>query len=127
MRKLMKSVWFVAAITLVGGSGVVAATWVRGEHGKALQVLVLIVVLALALLLGSRSETFRRAVIDQDERGEAIGLFAGTIAGLVVFGVVFVIFLVEFARGHSGEPYYWLSGLYYGSFVVFGIARGLRH
>jgi hypothetical protein len=39
---------------------------------------------------------------------------------------LFVLFLVEFARGHSGEPYYWATGLYVGSFTLLGLARSFR-
>jgi hypothetical protein len=44
----------------------------------------------------------------------------------ILFEVVFVCFLVEEAREHSGEPYYWLSGLYVGLLVLFGVIHGVR-
>ncbi|HEY5160940.1 MAG TPA: hypothetical protein VII83_07685 [Gaiellaceae bacterium] len=126
MTKLMKSSWFVASTSFVLVSGVAVATWVRGDHGKALQVLGLGAVIALFLLAAGRSKSLRRQFFATDERSDAIGMFAATWAGFALFGVLFVIFLVEDARGHSGEPYYWLSGLYFGLFVLFAVARSFK-
>jgi drug/metabolite transporter (DMT)-like permease len=126
MPKLMKSTWFVLAVMLLAGGGVAVSTWIRGEHSKALQVLGLIFALALALLVADRSKRLHRRIFDSDERSDAIGLFAGTWAGWAFFLIVFICFLVENARGHSGEPYYWLSGLYVALFILFGIARSVR-
>ncbi len=126
MTKLTKSKLLVEASLLITGSGLFAASWVRGEHRRAFEGLGLILFIALALLLATRSESLRRRIFDTDERYDAIGLFAGMWAGFTTFGVLFVIFLVEFARGHSGEPYYWLSGSYVALFILFGIARSVR-
>jgi hypothetical protein len=126
MSKQMKTKLLVLTALFVLGGGDFAATWVRGEHRKAFEGLGLIVVIALLLLLAGRSERLRRQLFDTDERSDAIGLFAGAWAGFALFFVIFVTFLVEFARGHSGEPYYWLSGLYVGAYVVFAVARSFR-
>jgi hypothetical protein len=106
------------------GGGVAVSTWTRGEQSKALQVLGLI--FALALLVADRSKRLHRRIFDSDERSDAIGLFAGTWSGIAFFAVVFAGFLVENARGHSGEPYYWLSGLYVGLFILFMFIRSFR-
>ena len=127
MSKQLKTKLLVLTAVFVLGGGDFAATWVRGEHRKAFEVLGLIVVIALLLLLAGRSERLRRQLFDTDERSDAIGLFAGAWAGFALFFVIFVTFLVEFARGHSGEPYYWMSGLYVFLFVLLGLARSLRN
>ena len=126
MSKRTKTKLFVLSALCVLGSGDFVATWVRGDHGKALGGLGLIAVIALLLLLADRSKTLRRQLFDTDERSDEIGLFVGAWAGLAMFLVIFVVFLVEFARGHSGEPYYWLSGSYVALFILFGIARSVR-
>jgi len=126
MSKQTKTKLLVLTALFLLGGGNFAATWVRGEHRKAFGGLGLIILIALLLLLADRSETLRRQLFDTDERSDAIGLFAGAWAGFTMFLVIFVTFLVEFARGHSGEPYYWLSGLYVGAYVVFAIARSFR-
>jgi len=127
MPKLMKSTWFVLATMLLCGGSVAVSTWIRGEHSKALQVLGLIFVLALVVFAADRSKRLHRRIFDSDERSDAIGLFAGTWSGIAFFAVVFACFLVENARGHNGEPYYWLSGLYVGLFVLLTVVRSFRH
>ena len=66
--------------------------------------------LALLLLTG-RSETLRGLTIGRDERFAQIDLRATALAGLVVITAVIVAWLVEIARGHSGNPYGWLGAL----------------
>jgi len=80
----------------------------------------------LGLLVAGRSKRFRRRLFDTDERYDEISLFAGMWAGWALFLVVFICFLVENARGHSGEPYYWLSGSYVVLFILFGIVCSAR-
>jgi len=126
MSKRTKTKLLVLSALAILGGGDFAATWVRGEHGKAFGGLGLIAVIALLLLLADRSKTLRRQLFDTDERSDEIGLFAGAWAGFAMFSVIFVVFLVEFARGHSGEPYYWLSALWVGAYVLFAIARSFR-
>ena len=127
MAKWKRSSWYIASAAFVVTSAVGVATWVRGEHGKALQLLGLAVAAALLLLVAGRNKRLRRQFYETDERSDAIGMFAATWAGYALFGVLFVTFLVEYARGNSGDPYYWLSGIYVGSFVLFAIARSFRH
>jgi len=126
MPKLMKSRWFTLTVMLLLCGGVSASTWIRGEHSRAIDLLGATLVVALCMLAASRSKRFRRRLFDTDERYDAIGLFAGMWAGWALFLVLFICFLVENARGHSGEPYYWLSGSYVALFIVFGLIRSFR-
>ena len=126
MPKLMKSRWFTLTVLLLLCGGVAASTWVRGERSRAIQLLGVTLLVALGLLVASRSKRFRRRLFDTDERYDEITLFAGMWAGWAFFLVVFSCFLVENARGHSGEPYYWLSGSYVALFILFGLIRSFR-
>ncbi len=126
MAKMMRQSRFVASVSFVVTTGVAISTWIRGEHGKALQVFGLGVAIALLLLAAGRSKRLRRQFYDTDERADAIGMFAATWAGFTLFVVLFGVFLVENARGHSGEPYYWLSGSYVALFILFGVIRSFR-
>jgi hypothetical protein len=57
----------------------------------------------------------------RDERFRQIDLAATAIAGLVVITAIIVAFIVEVARGHSGQPYTWFdapAGLAYLAAVV---------
>ena len=126
MPKLMKSMWFTLPVMFLLCGGVAASTWIRGEHSRAIDLLGATVVVALGLLAAGRSKRFRRRLFDTDERYDEISLFAGMWSGWALFLVVFVCFLVENARGHSGKPYYWLSGSYVALFILFGIVRSAR-
>jgi hypothetical protein len=64
-----------------------------------------------------RSETVRGLRGDgRDERFAQMDMRATAVSGLVVIVALIVAWLVEIARGHSGNPYSWLlaiSGLSY--------------
>ena len=126
MPKLMKSRWFTLTVLLLLCGGVAASTWVRGERSRAIQLLGVTLLVALGLLVASRSKRFRRRLFDTDERYDEITLFAGMWAGWAFFLVVFSCFLVENARGHSGEPFFWLSALWIGTYVAFFFVRSFR-
>jgi hypothetical protein len=123
MPKLMKSKWFTLIVMVLLCGGVSASIWVRSDHRLDLG---LILAIALGLLAAGRSRGIRWQLFDTDERSDAIGLFAGMWAGYALFLALFVCFLVETARGHSGEPYDWLLLLYVGLFFLFGIIRSFR-
>jgi drug/metabolite transporter (DMT)-like permease len=126
MSKQAKTKLLILGALVLLGAGNTTSTWIRGEHRKALEGLAFVAVIGLLLLLAGRSERLRRQLFATDERADAIGLFAAAWAGFAVFFVLFVTFLVENARGHSGEPYYWLSGLYVALFALLGVARSFR-
>jgi uncharacterized YccA/Bax inhibitor family protein len=79
------------------------------------------------LLLTGRSETLRGLTTGRDERFTQIDLRATAVTGLVLITTVIVAWLVEIARGHSGNPYGWLGaigGLAYILAVAFFRWRG---
>jgi hypothetical protein len=126
MPKLMESRWFNLTVMFLLCGGFVASIWVRGDHSGATFFLAVTLVIALALLAAGRSKRFRRQLFDTDERYRAIDLFSGMWAGAALFLAVFICFLVENARGHSGEPYFWLSALWMGTYLVFFFVRSSR-
>jgi hypothetical protein len=126
MPKFMTSKWFNLTVLLVLCGGWAASTWVRGDHSSAIFLLVLNLVVTLGLLAAGCTQRFRRRLFDTDERYRAIDLFAGMWAGCALFLVLFICFLVENARGHSGEPYFWLSGLWVWAYLLFAVARSFR-
>lgn len=126
MPKFMTSKWFNLTVILALCGGWAASTWVRGDHSSAISLLVLNLVVTLGLLVAGCTKRFRRRLFDTDERYREIDLFAGMWAGWGFFLIVFICFLVENARGHSGEPYFWLSGSYVALFNLFGLIRSFR-
>jgi hypothetical protein len=82
--------------------------------GPPLGVLGLAVMAAFGLvilLLTGRSETIRGLTTGRDERFAQIDLKATAVAGLVLILTLIVAWLVEIARGHSGQPYDWLAAI----------------
>jgi hypothetical protein len=115
----------LGAVLLLGG-GNFAATWIRGEHAPALASLAVTVSIVVLMLVAGHSERLRHRLIGRDERSDSISLFAAAWTGVAVMLVTFSTYLVEFARGHSGEPYYWLSMTYVLLFAFLAVARRLR-
>ena len=93
-----------AAITLVAGGGVAAATWISGDHGWAIGIAVAFVVLAAVTYVWSgRSGDIAatlRAGGDERQRGldrDALALSAQATTVVAVVGAI-----VEIAR--TGDP-----------------------
>ena len=59
----------------------------------------------------------------RDERFRQIDIHATAVAGLAVISAIIIAFVVELARGHSGNPYGWLGAIaglaYLAAIVVF--------
>jgi hypothetical protein len=123
-----RSKWFMPLFCLTLGVVVLVASWLGGSLSAGVYGLVVLAVFGLALLvLTGRSETLRGLTIGRDERFAQIDLRATAVAGLVLIITVIVAWLVEIARGHSGNPYGWLGaigGLAYILAVAFFRWRG---
>jgi hypothetical protein len=73
---------------------------------------------AAVLALGGHSETIRIMRGENDERETLINLRAVACTGLVLIVVIIGAFLLQVARGHSGEPYAALGAVAGASFLV---------
>ena len=124
----MRSKWFMPAFCLALGVVVLVAGWLGGQLGTGVFGLVVMAAFGLViLLLTGRSETVRGLTTGRDERFAQIDLKATAVAGLVLILTVIVAWLVEVARGHSGQPYDWLAasgGLAYVAAVALFRWRG---
>jgi len=81
----------------------------------------------LLLLVTGHSETIRGMTVGRDERFAQIDLRATAVTGWVLVVTLIVAWLVEIARGQSGQPYDWLAavgGLAYLAAVVYFRWRG---
>jgi hypothetical protein len=65
----------------------------------------------VALPVTVRIETLRGLTTGRDERFTQIDLRATAVTGLVLITTLIVAWLVEIARGHSGNPYGWLGAI----------------
>ncbi|MHB8488438.1 MAG: hypothetical protein ACYDCS_03975 [Candidatus Dormibacteria bacterium] len=127
-RDVMHSKWTVPAFSVVMGLVLLGANIVGHQLVLGLWSLGILVVFGGAVALGGRSETIRGLRGDgRDERFAMLDLQATALAGLAVLIAVIVAFIVEVARGHSGEPYDWLGaigGLAYLAAVIVLRVRG---
>jgi len=100
------------AFCLALGVVVLVASWLGGQLGSGVFGLVVMTAFGLViLLLTGHSETIRGLTTGRDERFAQIDLKATAVAGLVLILTVIVAWLVEIARGHSGQPYDWLGAI----------------
>src|SRR5215472_7237689 len=90
---------------------VVRSKWFMPAFCLALGVVVMTAFGLVILLLTGRSETIRGLTTGRDERFAQIDLKATAVAGLALILTVIVAWLVEIARGHSGQPYDWLAAI----------------
>jgi hypothetical protein len=127
-QEISRSRWFLPLICLGLGVVVFVASWLGGQPGAGVYGLVVMAAFGLVLLLlTGRSETIRGLTVGRDERFAQIDLRATAVAGLVLITALVVAWLVEIARGHSGNPYTWLcaiGGLAYILAVAFFRWRG---
>ena len=109
---VMRSKWFMPAFCLGLGGVVLLVGWLGGQLGTGVFGLAVMAAFGLFfLLVTGRSETVRGLTTGRDERFAQIDLKATAVAGLVLIITLIVAWLVEIARGHSGEPYSWLGAI----------------
>jgi hypothetical protein len=109
---VLHSKWTIPVGSVVVGLVLLAANIVGHQVVLGLWSLAIMVVFGAAVLLGGRSETIRGLRGDgRDERFAMLDLQATAIAGVALIIAVIVAFIVEVARGHSGEPYDWLGAI----------------
>ena len=127
-RSFVCSKWWLPTLSLGLGVVVLAAGWLGGQLSVGLIGLAVMGGFGLLLLLVTgHSETVRGLSIGRDERFAQIDLRATAVTGWVLVVAVIVAWLVEIARGHSGQPYEWLGaigGLAYLAAVAYFRWRG---
>jgi hypothetical protein len=112
LRGVRRSRWFQPVLAILLGAVLLAVLSAGGHPQEGPLAFGIMVVFAIFLLAGERSETVRALRGDgRDERFELIRLKAATLAARVVLLAVVVLYLVELARGKSGSPFDWLSAL----------------
>jgi len=124
--QITKTKWFMPLFAVALGAIVFVAQWIGGDPQSGLVSFAILAGAGLLLLVGGRSETIRGLRGDgRDERFRMIDIHATALAGLAVIYAVIVAFLVEFARGHNGEPYSWLGAIagipYIAAIIIFRI------
>ena len=124
--QITKSKWFVPLFAVALGVIVFVAQWIGGDPHSGLVSFAILAGAGLLLLFGGRSETIRGLRGDgRDERFRMIDIHATALAGVAVIYAVIVMFVIELARGHNGNPYGWLGAIggitYIAAIVIFRI------
>jgi hypothetical protein len=100
--------WATAAVLVVGGGGLAAATWIGGEHGLALGLVAFYAVVALGAFVWSGRDGDVAAIMRAggDERQRRLDMDATALSGLAM-GVAAVIGAIVSAAQHGGDigPY----------------------
>jgi cobalamin synthase len=111
-QAIARSKWSLPLFSVGLGGVVLLASWLGGQLGTGVFGLAALAGFGLVLLLlGGRNETIRGLTVGRDERFAQIDLRATAVAGLALITTVIVAWLVEIARGHSGNPYGWLAAI----------------
>ena len=124
--QITKTKWFLPLFAVLLGAIVFVAQWIGGDPHSGLVSFAILAGAGLLLLLGGRSETIRGLRGDgRDERFRMIDIHATALAGVAVIYAVIVMFVIELARGHNGNPYGWLGAIggitYIAAIVIFRI------
>jgi hypothetical protein len=124
--QITKTKWFLPLFAVALGAIVFVAQWIGGDPHSGLVSFAILAGAGLLLLLGGRSETIRGLRGDgRDERFRMIDIHATALAGVAVIYAVIVMFVIELARGHNGNPYGWLGAIggiaYIAAIVIFRI------
>ena len=124
--QITKSKWFLPLFAVALGLIVFIAQWIGVNPGSGLVSFAILAGAGVLLLLGGRSETIRGMRGDgRDERFRTIDIHATALAGLAVITAIIVAFLVELARGHTGNPSSWLGAIggvtYIAAIIIFRI------
>jgi uncharacterized membrane protein len=127
-RAFVRSRWWVPTLCLGLGVVVLVVAWLGGQLSVGLISLAIMGGFGLVLLLVTgHSETVRGLTVGRDERFAQIDLRATAVTGWVLVLTIIVAWLVEIARGQSGQPYDWLGaigGLAYLAAVAYFRWRG---
>jgi len=123
--RLVRTRWWLPAVSLLLGAIMFAAFAIGGETADGAQSFAVMAALAALFFFGSRrSETLGGlGGPARDERWEMIDLRATALAGMVLIAVVIGAFLYEIASGEDGSPYSQLGAIA-GVAYVLAIAAG---
>ena len=125
--EMTKSKWFLPLFAVALGLVIFGAQWIGGDPLSGLGSLGIMTAFGGLVLFGGRSETIRGLRGDgRDERFREIDIHATAVAGLAVISAIIVAFIVEIARGHSGDPYTWLGAIGGLAYLIAVIVLRLR-
>jgi len=127
MRTMCRSRWFVPLFSVFLGAAMFAAAAIGGHPGAGLLSFAFLAFTGAVVLFSGRSETIRGLRGDmRDERFQRIDIHATAFAGLMVITAIIVGFLVEIARGHTGDPFTWLGAIAGASYIAAVIVMRVR-
>jgi NADH:ubiquinone oxidoreductase subunit 6 (subunit J) len=110
---MCRSKWVLPVSIVALGIAMFAAEWIGGHPEAGIYAGAVIVAWGFFIMLaGVRSETMRALRGDGgDERFRMINAHATAFSGFVLIVALIVLWMIEVARGHDGNPYGALSAL----------------
>ena len=119
MTALHKTKWFLPLFSVALGFVFLGALWVGGERQGGFEALAVMLVLALLILAGGRSELIRGLRGDgRDEYWQRIDVHATALAGNVLIVAILAMCAWEWAHGRDGTPYAQLGAVAGVAYVV---------
>jgi hypothetical protein len=119
-RPFYRSRWWRPLFSVFLGLLILGAFALGGNVRDGFMSFGVMLALAVAILLGSRSEIVRGlAGQGRDERWAMIDIHATALTGMVLVTVIIGAWLVEIARGEDGMPYSALGAVGGVAYVVF--------
>jgi hypothetical protein len=118
-----------AAVLLVLGGLIAAATWVGGDHGFAIGLVVFYVVASLVawVVSGGTSDVAAIMRVGGDERQRVIDREATAVAGYAMVAVAITGTIVQLARGEDPGVFAWMCTVAGVAYVIaLGVLRARR-
>jgi hypothetical protein len=128
MRKSRSwSRWVIPGFAVLCGLVYLVAGWTGGDRRFGLQGFGIMLALAVAFLVLSRtSETVAGLLDRRDERINGIDKDATAFSGLTLICAVLIGFVVEIARGQDGMPYAALGAIAGVAYVLALVVQRIR-
>jgi cobalamin synthase len=120
--------WATPLLGVFIGLAYLVAFWLGGRPGDGvLGLLVMLAFTGALMLLGRRSETVQGLLDHRDERITGMDLKATAVTAVAMIVAVLVGFVVDIARGGSGEPFAAIGAIgglaYLGALLFFRLRR----
>ncbi len=119
MTAVHRTKWFLPLFSVGIGMVFLGALWAGGERRAGVEALAVMTILALAFLVGGRSDLIRGLRGDgRDEYWQRMDVHATALAGHVTIAIILGMCAWEWAHGRDGTPYVQLGAIAGVAYIV---------